>query len=144
MPTNDFSVGRDVTLDINDPVRGVLRFPLRTSFEAQPQFVKLQSKALDGVPRFADIPDGHRLSFAFDRATPELTDYFVQKEENYFNGVVDPLLTITETIRERDGGVTQYRYSGVSLSLENAGSWKGDAITTQSLEARASRKRKVS
>lgn len=143
MPTNDYNVGRDITLDLNHPTRGILRFPIRTSFNAQPQFVKLQSKGLDGVSRFAAVPNGWQLRFGFDRASPELDDYFATQEDNYFRGRVDPLLSITESIRELNLSVSQFRYTGVSLTLENAGDWKGDAIVTQALEAMASRRLKV-
>ncbi len=143
MAENDTNIGRDVTLDINDPRQGIVRFALLTGFDAKPQFNKLESKALDGIPRFRAVPHGHRITFNFDRQDRSIDDYFAAQEENYFNGGRSPLVTITETIQELDGSASQWVYSGVSMTLEDGGTWKGDAITTQSIEAMASRKRKV-
>jgi hypothetical protein len=121
----------------------VKRFKLMTGFEWTPQFNDLESKALDGVPRFDTVPHGHRCTFTFDRASAEIDSYFASREANYFNGGVNPLVTITDTITEVDGGATQWRYTGVSLKLTAGGSWKGDSITTQTIEATASRKIRV-
>jgi len=140
MPTNAFNVGRDVSLDIIDPVQGPLRFGLRTGFDGKPQYKKLESHALDGIPRFAAIPAGHQITFMFDRADSRIDAYFASQEAAYFAGAVLPNVTITETITEVDGSVTRWKYTGVSLTLEDAGTWKGDAITTQSISAMASKK----
>lgn len=138
-----FSIGRDLSLDIIDPLQGVIRFGIRTGAEFTPQYTDLSSNALDGLDRKATLPNGHRIVFNIDRADPRLEDYFAAKEANYFAGIVDPNVSITETITERDGTVTQYRYTEVSLKLTGGGSWKGNQITTQTLEGMASRKVKV-
>jgi len=143
MPTADFNIGKDVSLDIIDPVSGPLRFGIRTRFEATPQYDEISSKALDGNLRTASVPNGHRLVFGLDRADRRLDDYFSQKEENYFNGVVDPLVSVTVTIRELDGSVSTWRYTGVSLRLTNGGTWAGNATATMAMEGTARRKVKV-
>lgn len=114
-----------------------------TGFESTPQYNDIESKALDGQPRFDTVPHGHRCTFSFDRADSSIDDYFTRREAAYFNGGVLPLVTITETITEVGGGITQWRYTGVSLKLTGGGAWRGDAITTQSIEATAARKIRV-
>lgn len=143
MAENDTNMGRDVVLNIMDPRRGLMRFGLMTGFDSKPQYNQLRSKALDGIPRFRNTPDGHRLTFNFDRQDRSIDDYFANVEEDYFNGAQLSEASITETITELDGSVSQWIYTGVSLTLTDGGTWKGDAITTQSIEAMASRKRLV-
>ncbi len=143
MADNDTNLGRDVVLNILDPRRGIQRFGLMTGFDGKPQYNQLESKGLDGVPRFRNVPHGHRLTFNFDRQDRSIDDYFAQAEEDYFNGAQMPQVSITETITELDGSVSQWIYTGVSLTLTDGGTWKGDAITTQSIEGMASRKRLV-
>lgn len=143
MPTNSFNIGRDVTLDIVDPVEGVLRFALKTSFEASPEYDELKSKALDGLPRHAYLPTGHKLTFEFDRADSRIDSYFARQEANYFAGQKLPNVSVTETISEVDGSVTQWRYTEVALRLTKGGSWKGDGIATQTVEGMASKKVQV-
>lgn len=143
MPAQEFNIGRDVTLDIVDPTQGPLRFKLVTSFEGTPKYKELESGALDGVPRFAYLPAGHELVFEFDRADNRADDYFCRIEQNYFNGAVTPNVTITETVQEVNGAISQYRYTGVALSLTKTGPWKGDSLVGQSIRGMASRKVKI-
>lgn len=143
MPAKDFNIGRDVTLDIFDPQQGLLRFKLMTEFDQEPQYKHLESHALDGVPRFAAVPYGHKLNFTFDRGSSDADDYFCQQEQNYFDGQILPQVSITETISEASGAISQYRYTNVCLYFTKGGTWKGDSLVGQSIEAMASRKLKV-
>lgn len=143
MPANGYNIGRDVALDVVDPVQGVLRFKLITAFDHTPKYKSLESNALDGVPRFSELSAGHEVTFEFDRGSSLADDYFCAQELNYFNGVPSPSVSITETITEVNGAITQYRYTGVALSLAKGGSWKGDSIATQSIKGMAAFKVKV-
>lgn len=139
MPANQFNVGRDVTLDIVDPVEGALRFQIKTGWTASPQYDDLESKALDGVPRFDNIPKGHKLTMTFDRADPNVDRYFANREARYFANQAYTLATITETIRNVGGSTSVYRYTGVSLKQAES-AWKGNSITTGQIEGMAARK----
>lgn len=143
MPANGYNIGRDLTLDIVDPVQGVLRFPLITSYKHTPKYKSLESNALDGIPRFSELPAGHELAVELDRASSRANDYFCATEVNYFNGVPNPQVSITETIVEVSGAVSQYRFTNCALSLADGGSWKGDGIVTQSIKVMASFKVKI-
>lgn len=143
MPANEFNIGKDVKLDVVDPRRGLLRFSIVTGWEAAAQYDDLNSKGLDGKPRFDAIPNGWRLTLGLDRADPEVDNFFAEREELYFSGSIVPKVTITETITERRGGVSQFRYTDISLRLEGGGTWRGNAITTQSVVGMAARRIKV-
>jgi hypothetical protein len=133
-----YNVGKDISLDIVDPVLGALRFAIRTDFEATPEFTELKSIAADGVARYEFLPIGHKLNFSFDRKDSSIDSYFAQREAQYFSGQTLAKVTITETIRNTDGSVSVFQYAGVALKLTNRGSWKGDAKVESKIEGMAS------
>lgn len=140
---NEFNVGRDATLNIIDPAQGPKRFKIRTGYDVQALYNDLMSKGLDGITRRDVVPDGWRLNFTFDRGDSQIDDYFAEREAVYFNGGNIPKLTITETIKEVGGRISQFRYTDITMKPANMGTWRGDAITTQSIEATASRRIKI-
>lgn|SRR5574340_754645 len=142
MPVNGFSVGRDVSLDIVGP-QGPLRFNLVTMFSAKPDITDQKVKGLDGITRHVRFPDGWSGTFSIERQDSTLDDYFAQLEANYYAGLNESSLTITETITEVSGAVTQYRFVGVLLRLDDAGDWEGDKTVKQKLSFVASRRIKV-
>ena len=142
MPVNSFTVGRDVVLDIVGP-NGVLVFNLITGFTSRPDLAEQKVKGLDGLVRPVIFHDGWTGSFDFERQDSQLDDYWAQLEANYFAGINNGSITITETITEVAGNTTQYRYEGVQLKLADAGDAKGDAVVKQRLEFIAGRRRKV-
>lgn len=142
MPMNGFSVGRDVSLSIVTAA-GPLRLSLITGFSAKPNTAETRVKGLDGITRFLRFPDGWAGSFDVERQDSTVDDYFAQLEANYFAGINEQSATITETITEPNGGVSQWRYLGVLLKLDDAGSWGGDQTVKQKLSFMAARRIKL-
>ncbi len=142
MPSNGFSVGRDVSLVITTP-NGNLTLSGITGFSSKPMVTKLKSKLLDGTPKFGVIPDGWQGSFKLDRSDASADNYWAAQEAGYFNGQNQNAATIYETIQEADGSLTQWRYTGVILVLEDAGSYEGDKKVEQSFSFEASKRIKV-
>ncbi len=143
MPLNGFSVGRDVSLDIIGP-SGPLRFNLITGFNSKPDITDQKIKGLDGITRHVRFPDGWSGGFDVARADSTIDDYFAQIEANYYAGLNELPVTITETITEVSGAVTQYRYLQVLLKLDDAGQWQGDQTVKQKVSFVAARRVKVS
>jgi len=143
MPLNSFSVGRDLSLDIIGQ-QGPLRFNLITEFQSKPDVTDVKVKGLDGITRHARFPDGWSGSFSIERQDSTLDDYFSQLEANYYAGLNELPVTITETISEVSGSISQYRYMQVLLTLEDAGTWKGDATVKQKVKFVSARRMKVS
>ena len=141
--TNQFSIGRDAQLTIMSAT-GPLTFNIITGFDSKPSYKKLESDAIDGTKRVRNLPNGHSGGFKIDRADSSAEDYFLQQEANFFAGLNPDTVTITETITEGNGSVTQYQFTGVTLSLEDAGSWAGLEKVNQVIGFEASRKIKVS
>lgn len=142
MPANGLNVGRDQVVDINTS-RGTLRQAIRTGFMSRQITESLESKAADGVNRFAELPAGWEGSFDFDRASSDMDDYFAQAEADYYGGVGTDQITITETISEVSGAVSQYRYTGVALKFDDAGDKGGSKLVKQKVSFKASKRVKV-
>lgn len=143
MPVNGFSVGRDVTLNINDQ-SGALSFGLITNFNSKPDVVDKKVTGIDGLARHVIFHDGWSGTFELERQNSDIDDYWALLETNYYMGVDQQSTTIIETITEVNGSITQYIYTGVIFKLEDAGEWKGDDTVKQKLSFFASRKQKVS
>lgn len=141
--SGQFSVGKDVTLDITGP-QGPLRFTIMTGFDSKPSYKSLDSKGMDGLDRYDDLPAGWSGSFSLDRSDSTIDDFFAQKEANFYSGLSSTPITITETIMEISGAVSQYRYTGVALTLQDAGKKSADNKIAMTLGFRASRRLKVS
>lgn len=142
MPINGFSVGRDITLDIIT-AQGLLQLGLLTQFTSKPEVTDEKIKGLDGITRHVRFPDGWSGSFELKRQDNRLDTYFTQLEEDYYAGLNEQPATITETIVEPNGTLSQYRYEGVLLKLEEAGDWQGDKTIQQKLSFVASRRRRL-
>lgn len=127
-----------------DPLNGgVQSFSLITGFSKQQNTQEVRSNALDGLTRIAHLPDTWTGTITYDRASSAIDDYFARREEAYYQGRVQPPCTITETIREVNGGITQYRYEGVSFTLSNGGNAAGRDRVEMSIDFVAGRRRKV-
>lgn len=142
MPLNGFSVGRDVALDIVGAA-GAIQFTMITGFRSKPDITDAKVKGLDGITRHVRFPDGWSGSFSIERQDSAVDDYFAQIEANYYAGLNEIPVTITETITEASGAVSQYRYLQVLLKLDDAGDWKGDATIKQTVSFVAARRVKI-
>jgi hypothetical protein len=78
-----------------------------------------------------------------ERQDSTLDDFWAQFEANYYAGISEQGMTLTETITEPSGAVSQYRYVEVLLKLEDAGSWEGDKTVKQKASFVAARRLKV-
>lgn len=142
MPANGFSVGKDVTVDLVIGGENV-RFSLITGFMSSPEYAENTIEGLDGVTRHQTLPTCWKGSMDFERQGPEIDNYFAEKEAAYFQGFDLPSGTITETIQEPSGAVSQFRYEEAVLMLEDAGDKKGKDTIKQKVSFKASRRVKV-
>lgn len=137
MPIAGFSIGKDVAIDINMP-QGPVRFSNVTDFSSKQMSTSIESKGIDGINRFGEIPSGWEGTIEIDRANANMDQAFGYLEGLYYAGQNVPASSIVETITEPGGGLSQWRYSGVAFKFDDHGSWKGDAKVTQKLSWKAS------
>lgn len=142
MPINNFSIGKDISYTVVTS-SGTLTLNGKTGYSVKPMFTDINHKGLGGLNVHGVIPDGWQIELQFDRTDPNVDNYFAQREADYFNGVNQQGGTIFENIVEKDGSITSFRYTDVSLKYDNAGNWKGDSLIPISVTATASRRIKV-
>lgn len=142
MPLNGYSVGRDVSLDIVTP-NGVLRVSRVTKFTSKQETTEQKVKRMDGITDPVRFFDGWSGSMDVERQDSTLDDYFALLEANYYAGFNEPPCSITETITEVSGSVTQYRYLGVLFRFDDAGDRSGDSTIKQKISFMAQRRMKV-
>ena len=145
MPAAGYSVGRDTKLVFVDEASGdVITWSILSTADFKPDFKQLQWKAIDGTNSFAEIPQGWTGTFTVDRAAPDLMDYAVGIENDYFLGNPTATIYLQQTITNPDGTTSQYRFVNGAVKLVDAGKWSGDDKVTQTVSARFSRCLKVS
>jgi|ERR1700729_7620 len=138
MPFNNFSVGKDVTINLVGYDGTIQSFPLQLSFDAKQETKDISIHAMNGTPYFLDLPAGWTGSFSYDRQGPLIDAYFARLEAAYYNGTPIQACSITETIQEPSGAISQFQYTGVVMKLSDAGSWKGDSQVTVKVDWKAS------
>jgi hypothetical protein len=139
-----FNLGKDNRIDIFDPVSGaVMAWSILTSFEATPEVNIVKSVGIDGTNRFRTQSQSYSLAMSFDRASAAMDDWWTRYEADYYAGRIQSPIIITQTIQELDGSVSQYRFTGVSLSPTSLGTWKGDDKVEMQFKGMASRREKV-
>lgn len=144
MPVNNMSIGKDVGVVINTTT-GVLNIPAAaiTSFSSQPVTEQESRIGFDGVSRYLVVPTGWKGSFDVDRMSSAVEDWWASYESAYFAGQTTQPGTITETITNPDGSITQYRYTGVMFDLQDLGTREPTKVIKQKLSFMASRRVKA-
>ena len=98
---------------------------------------------MNGEPIFAEAPNGWKGQLDFDRTDPSIDIYFDNFETAYWSGGNPLSGTITQTIQEKDGSVTQFVFTGVAMKLSQAGQWKAAEKVSQKIDWSAGRRRRV-
>lgn len=142
MPASGFNVGRDVTLTIFSSA-GVISTAALKMFDSKPLTAEVKQLLITGNMLPAYLPEGWEGSFTFARVDSSLDDYFAKVEDGYYAGQDLPSGTITETIENVDGTISQYAYSPIALKLDDAGSWSGNKEVDQKVSFLAGRRRKI-
>jgi hypothetical protein len=132
MPLNGFTVGRDLALNVQTP-NGALSLTGLTKFTAKPDNKDQKLTLMSGRTVHLVFPDGWSGSFEVERIDSTFDDFFAAQEANYYAGLDLLPSTITETITEASGAVSQYQFVGVIFKLDDAGDWAGDATVKQKL-----------
>jgi hypothetical protein len=142
MPAAAYNVGRDVTLTIFNS-DGVIATDGLKDFTSKRRTTKINQVLLTGEMRPASLPEGWDLSFTFSRQDSSIDDYFAALEANYYAGKDLPTGTITETITNPDGSISEYQYQNIALDFEEAGSWAGNKEVDQKVTATCGRRVKT-
>ncbi|WP_429499380.1 hypothetical protein ACQUFY_20805 [Robbsia andropogonis] len=143
MPNQGFTVGRDITTTIATSSDTLAPAGI-TSFTKKQDVTQKKVKLITGITKTLTFPDGWSGQFVMSRMDSSIDDYIATSEANYFAGSDTDSITITETIVEQSGAVSQYQYTGVTVALENGGNAAGDTEVEQTLSWIAERRIKLS
>ena len=144
MPIAGYSVGRDWSIEVFDPLTGgLVQLPLITGFSRRQDTAQLESVPLDGRRRRAEIPLGWSGSITFDRTDPRIDAWMAAREEAFDQGLEVPSGTIVEIVRERGGAASEFRYPDVTFVYANAGDVRGNDKAEQTLEWSSGRRKRV-
>lgn len=143
MPANNRNTGRDVSIDIATSTGPLPLPPTVLSFDMKPKYKTIDSNPINGVPMETDIPVGWEGMIEFERNSPLFDAYAAALENAYFNGQNLQPGTITQTIQEVVGGISQWRWINVTVRLDDPGSFKGDTLVIAKLHVFASNRIRV-
>jgi hypothetical protein len=132
MSQGQYNIGRDIGLTIVTQ-GGPLTLTTITSFKSKSDDNVQKLVLLNGITDHLRFFQGWSGSFVIERASAVLDQYFALLEDNYYRGIRERYASITETIQEVNGAVSQFRYPGVILSLADAGDYSGDKSVKQTM-----------
>jgi len=142
MPLDGLTSGIDHKITITD-INGVQQFSIIEDFSAKEDAPISTQIAMDGQVRHPKFHQGWSGSFTLQRNTPFTDTYFALQEASYYLGADQIPATITETITENDGTVSQWQYSQVVLVFDDAGTFSGTDIVKQRVSFMAARRFKL-
>lgn len=142
MPTNTFNLGKDCQLVLIGPY-GTVQLSIVTGFSSRQTVKTVHVDPLNGPPIEARPPAGWTGSFTVERGSSAVDDLIATIEQGFWAGGILGTGQVYQYIAETDGSTSTYLYSGVSMSLSNAGDWQTDSSVKQTLEFFASTRRSL-
>lgn len=139
MPIGNKTIGQDIRVVINT-INGILNITpdLVGEFTFEPVSDWKDWLPVSGFQENAVLPKSYQGTISLIRKSPVVEQFWLQFVNGYYQGNSVQLSTILQTIKEADGSVTQYQYSGAIFRMTDFGSYKGDEFVMQKLEWRAS------
>ena len=135
-----FTVGKDCLAVLISPYGTQITLPLNTSIEAKPEYVTAKSMPLNSPPIERMLPQGHRLTFVYDRSGPAIDQLFSQIEANWWaggtpDGGTNASGSVYIYINEANGAQTTINYANVTFSQTNSGSFSLDKAVNGEIQA---------
>lgn len=139
MPAAGLTSGIDYKITFTD-ANGVEDFEIFESMTAKEDATTTKEIAMDGNVRHPKFHQGWSGELVFQRNSNFLDKYFANQESDYYLGIDQMPMTITETITNPNGSVNQYQFTQVVLVMENSGNRSGTEIQKQTINFQASRR----
>lgn len=131
----EFTVGSDYYVQLVTQEGGVLDVPSDyiSSFQKRRESSTETRRGIQGRTMSHQSPNGYSGSFNIDRHSPTIENFFIDLDQQYYEGRRQLPGSILETIREIDGSVSQYEYRGVKFNLEDLGTVEQGKRVTMTL-----------
>lgn len=140
MPQHGITLGADCSLSIQDANGTIIANSVIQDFEASPDTEKRRVQFLDGNVVPLSFPQGYKGSFSIVREDATIDTYFALKEAAYYNKVDVLNVTITQSVTETDGSITQYQFTQCDLVLDDAGKYMNNQEVIQKVSFEAKRR----
>ena len=142
MANDNFTVGRDCQAVLIAPNGTRFDMSKITDFSEKAEYKTASSSPLNAPKQERYLPDGHRLSFSFDRRDGANEAIFAAIEQSWWSVGSADLGTSTAGsvfiyITETDGSTTTHQFRGVSLKFGGLGDFRGEAAVKQTVEGHA-------
>lgn len=141
-PVNGLNTGIEHKLTFTD-LNGVKNFVIIESFDSKEDAQTVKTIAMDGTIRFKKLSQGWSGSFVLQRTNNVMDNYIALQEASYYQGLDQNPITISETITEIDGTISQYQYTNVVLTMDDAGQWSGTEIVRQRISFMGARRQEL-
>lgn len=135
------NVGVDYTLSFYDAASGVI-VDLGDVQSVRITATKhdIKSAPYNNVPRYGYVPDGFKVDFTITRTGPEIEDFMVLASKNFNQGNISTSGFLNQTIKNPNGTVSRYQYTGFVIFLTDHGDISREKTVTLKLEGMASDK----
>lgn len=142
---DSFNIGKDIVIDItmNDGTSLVLPITV-TGFHMKAVYGKIKGSYMDGVNRQRSVPQGWEGDIKLDRRDNTVDAFFSARDAAFYAGQTVQSAKITETTYESNGSLSQFQYTGVDLTFDDAGDKKADAKVEQTIGVFASKRKQIS
>jgi hypothetical protein len=124
-------------------INGNQKFEILESFTFKENSDVKDETAIDGKTRHPLFLFGWTGSAVFQRGSNFIDTYFANRERNYYLGGDQINLTVTQTIKEVNGSISQYQFTGLILQMDDGGMYSGTEIVKQTLSWKCSRRLKL-
>ncbi len=141
---NGFNVGTDVRFAISDQFGQVfsdqmLGHMMEFESESDDTELKVVPITTGGVPIYTTLWSGIRGTMMFTRVNGTFQKMFMELMDAYYAAGIISQMSITATVRNRDGSVDEYLYTGVQLSRPRFGNYRSTKEVDLRVEFRASK-----
>ena len=127
---NGFNVGTDITLAISDSIGDIFvseDLGYLTEFDSTADDTPLKVVPIDngGIPIFQTIWSGVSGSMIFVRNGPAFGQLIIDLMNAYYLAGIIPQFNIAVNVRNRDGTIDEYLYTGAQFSKPSFGNFRG-------------------
>ena len=118
---NGFNIGTDLRFVIQDSFGDVFsdaQMAHLTDFTSKSEdtVAKVTPITTGGVPIFQTLWNGNSGTIKFVRVGPSFQQIFMDLQAAYYNAGIISQMTIAASVRNRDGSIDEYLYTGVQFS----------------------------
>lgn len=139
MPMNGYNAGRDLTVVITTSDGQLSTYNI-VEFEAKENARSNMVSLMNGQLTPQKFPGGWNGSFTVERTDGSFDDFIAKQEADYFAGKNITGASITQLIERVSGGIDEYQFTNVIISMTDAGKYSGESSVKQSFSFMAARR----